>query len=366
MEQENYELQMRLEEEIKLTNEMKIQQEEEQSLKDKRAKEEEEKRNLVEREKKRKEEKEKIQNLESDILNKIEKIKIGDNWQTIIKDDGARCEMNIEKDADKNENTGTDSEECWYWDDEKGWVQYNEQQGESLTKANLQNEECNKTCLNSDNDGGSLEDVIEQTRKTVKDVKDIKLKGETENKSRYEKENNKRIEDFRRDRQFELMQEIEAMEDNDMGKIKAAQVQNKIVGNYINAENLEKEKEEERNRAYKMEREKIENIEKELLARILIAKQEEADKIAAQKKLEQEESLKRVEEELRREEELRLQEEKEKQEKERKENEQLESIKRQEEAEKKEEERKRRIKAEKEMIDNLEKEIMQKLLLGKK
>merc|ERR1712013_36906 len=124
------------------------------------------------------------------------------------------------------------------------------------------------------------------------------------------------------------------MEDNDLDKIKATQEQNNIVGIYINAENLEKQKGEERKRAYKIEREKIENIEKELLARILIATQEEADKIAAQKKLEQEESLKRVEEELRREEELRLQEEKEKQ--------------------------------EKEIIDNLEKEIMQKLLLGKK
>merc|ERR1712106_265305 len=121
-ERANYELNMRLEEEMRWADEIKRQQEQVQMVRDREVRENQEAHNKLERDKKRKEEESKIANLELEILTKINSKK----EEEIESNKNSRKTEEL-KAAD---NVKSDFEGEWYWDDELGWVQDNLEQTE--------------------------------------------------------------------------------------------------------------------------------------------------------------------------------------------------------------------------------------------
>merc|ERR1712050_592923 len=143
-------------------------------------------------------------------------MKVAESEQGIDTDPCSVNKDNIaNKDENKGENEQDNSDDNWYWDDDLGWVQYNEQQFKSEVNdsEHVQNEEANETDWYWDDDRGWVEDAKKQNGYGSQQKENTDYNDET-----IEKES-KRIDDIRKDRQFELMQEIEAMEVNDWGRI---------------------------------------------------------------------------------------------------------------------------------------------------
>merc|ERR1711892_937724 len=190
MGEENNELQMRLEEEMKWANDVRKQNEAEQLMKDKDSKQKEETKQQMEREQKRKEEEANITNLELEILAKINKEK-----------NSMRKTEEPQTHVDTSDPSSGESEEI----------------------KELQRKQ----------------DMIIEKQNDVKTIRNI---------DEYKKEQKKtiKIEEKRKERQYELMQEIEAMEEIDWDKVKSNPTNKQNNEDDVIRKKLEEEKEQER------------------------------------------------------------------------------------------------------------------------
>merc|ERR1711892_1354085 len=190
MGEENNELQMRLEEEMKWANDVRKQNEAEQLMKDKDSKQKEETKQQMEREQKRKEEEANITNLELEILAKINK------------------EKNSMRETEETQTHVDTSDPS---------------SGESEEIKELQRKQ----------------DMIIEKQNNVKTIRD---------RDEYKKDQKKtiKIEETRKERQYELMQEIEAMEEIDWDKVKSNPTNKQNNEDDVIRKKLEEEKEQER------------------------------------------------------------------------------------------------------------------------